>query len=119
MGNITLDYIEPEYMCQCLPAIAKFFCHISQAPLHTLNCKQIIWRLNMSDLAATNCGGCGCGCGNDNGGCNCLFILLILLCCGGNNWNNNGCGCGDSAIWIILLLFCCGGNGNNVLGCGC
>lgn len=63
----------------------------------------------MSDLAATNCGGC-----------NCMWIILILLFCGG--WNNNdGCGCGggngffnngnscgcDALIWI-LLLSCCG-----------
>lgn len=73
----------------------------------------------MSDLAATNCGGCtqtnnSCGCSN------CMWIILILLFCGG--WNNgDGCGCGngtglfnngngcgcDALIWI-LLLSCCG-----------
>ncbi len=72
----------------------------------------------MSDLAATNCGGCTQT--TNNGGCNCMWIILILLFCGG--WNNNdGCGCGynggffnngngcgcDALIWI-LLLSCCG-----------
>ena len=45
----------------------------------------------MSDLAATNCGGCKQT--TTSGGCNCMWIILILLFCGG--WNNNdGCGCG-------------------------
>ena len=45
----------------------------------------------MSDLAATNCGGCTQT--TTSGGCNCMWIILILLFCGG--WNNNdGCGCG-------------------------
>ncbi len=72
----------------------------------------------MSDLAATNCGGCTQA--TNNGGCNCMWIILILLFCGG--WNNNdGCGCSngngffgngsscgcDALIWI-LLLSCCG-----------
>ncbi len=72
----------------------------------------------MSDLAATNCGGCTQT--TNNGGCNCMWIILILLFCGG--WNNNdSCGCGngvglfnngnscgcDALIWI-LLLSCCG-----------
>ena len=58
----------------------------------------------MSDLAATNCGGCTQT--TTSGGCNCMWIILILLFCGG--WNNNdGCGCG-------------GGNGffNNGNSCG-
>lgn len=77
--------------------------------------------MNMSDLAATNCG-CGCETRN-NGGCgNIIWIILLLSCCGG--WgNNNSCGCGgwgnDSCIWIILLLFCCGGWGNNGGGFCC
>lgn len=85
----------------------------------------------MSDLAATNCGGCG----ECNGGCSsCFWIIILLLFCGcGNNnsgfFNNGGCGNGcDSCLWIILLLLFCGGNnggffnnggcGNNC-GCGC
>lgn len=76
--------------------------------------------MNMSDLAATNCG-CGCETRN-NGGCgNIIWIILLLSCCGG--WgNNNSCGGGwgnDSCIWIILLLFCCGGWGNNGGGFCC
>ena len=45
----------------------------------------------MSDLAATNCGGCGC----NEGGCNSiLWIIILLSCCCGNNGGfcgNNGC----------------------------
>ncbi len=69
----------------------------------------------MSDLAATNCGGCSC----NEGGCGSLLIIILLLsCCGGNNGlslsGNNGCGCGnDSCLILILLLFCCGGCGNS------
>ena len=44
----------------------------------------------MSDLAATNCGGCGC----NEGGCNSiLWIIILLSCCCGNNGGfcgNNG-----------------------------
>ena len=58
----------------------------------------------MSDLAATNCGGCTQT--NTSGGCNCMWIILILLFCGG--WNNNdGCGCGGNGFF---------NNGNS---CGC
>lgn len=81
----------------------------------------------MSDLAATNCGGCGC---EKNGGCNCIFLLLILFCCGGFGSGHDGCGdsgngCCDLLIWILLLsCFCGGGNsfgnfGNFGGGCGC
>ncbi|MCM1257468.1 MAG: chorion class high-cysteine HCB protein 13 [Roseburia sp.] len=72
----------------------------------------------MSDLAATNCGGCGC---SNGGGCGSILWLIVLLSlCNGNGGSflgNNGCGCdeGNSCIWIILLLLCCGGNGF----CGC
>lgn len=80
----------------------------------------------MSDLAATNCGGCG-SCERSNNGCNCLWILLILMCCGGNNdgcgfgsgfgnffgGNGDGCGC-DALIWILLLSCFCGRG-----SCGC
>ena len=73
----------------------------------------------MSDLSATNCGGCGCdsglskyaGCGNNS----CLWIILLLICCGGMGRDADGCGCGcgdNSCIWIILLLLCCGGCGD-------
>lgn len=71
----------------------------------------------MSDLAATNCGGCTQSTGSN--GCNCMWIILILLFCGGFG-NNDGCGCGgnglfgnnggcgcEALIWI-LLLSCCG-----------
>ena len=34
----------------------------------------------MSDLAATNCGGCTQT--TTSGGCNCMWIILILLFCG-------------------------------------
>ena len=79
----------------------------------------------MSDLAATNCGGCG-DC-NGFGGSSCYWIIILLFLCSscGNGLNNNGgCGCGDnSCLWIILLLFFCGGCGNNGSfnngGCGC
>lgn len=79
----------------------------------------------MSDLAATNCGGC-----NDCGGCNsggilggnnsCMWIILLLLFCGGNSFGNSGCGCGsnngcNSCTMIILLLLFCGDG----FGCGC
>ena len=80
-----------------------------------IQCKKNLEDFNMSDLAATNCGGCTC----NEGGCgSILWILLLLCCCGGGNGfgmgNNNGCGCGnDSCLWIILLLFCCGGFGGN------
>ena len=51
----------------------------------------------MSDLAATNCGGCGC----NEGGCNSiLWIIILLSCCCGNNGGfcgNNGCGGGMTA----------------------
>ena len=61
----------------------------------------------MSDLAATNCGGCGC----NEGGCNSiLWIIILLSCCCGNNGGfcgNNGCGGGNDCLWIILLLLCC------------
>lgn len=61
---------------------------------------------NMSDLAATNCGGCGC----NEGGCNSiLWIIILLSCCCGNNGGfcgNNGCGGGNDCLWIILLLLC-------------
>lgn len=78
--------------------------------------------LNMSDLAATNCG-CGCGCETGgNSGCNSIFLILILLCCCGGFGEHNNCGggCGGCGggfgggcdfIWIILLLCFCGGNG--------
>lgn len=79
----------------------------------------------MSDLAATNCGGCS----DCNGGCSsCFWIICLLLLCGGCGSGNStfgGGGCGnDSCTWIILLLlFCGGGCGNNGLfsnnGCGC
>lgn len=88
------------------------------------HCNLIFGGNNMSDLSATQCGGCG---GFGGSSCSCLIIILLLLCCGGNN---NGCGCGDNSgfdsCWIIILLilFCgCGSNsgcgcGNNG-GCGC
>ncbi len=70
----------------------------------------------MSDLAATNCGGCGC---NEGGCSSILWIILLLSCCCGNNGGllngNNGCGSGNDCLWIILLLLCCGGCGG---GCG-
>ena len=51
----------------------------------------------MSDLAATNCGGCTQT--TTSGGCNCMWIILILLFCGG--WNNNdGCGSGGGK-WLL------------------
>lgn len=65
----------------------------------------------MSDLAATNCGGCGSG----ENGCSWIIILLLLCsCCGGGNGFGFGGGCGGesgcgSIIWILLLLCCCGG----------
>ncbi|MDO5402386.1 MAG: chorion class high-cysteine HCB protein 13 [Eubacteriales bacterium] len=81
----------------------------------------------MSDLAATNCGGCNdCGGCNSGGlfsnGCNnsCIWIILLLLFCGGGStFGSNGCGCGNNGcnsctILILLLLFC--GDG---FGCGC
>ena len=52
----------------------------------------------MSDLAATNCGGCG-DC-NGFGGSSCYWIIILLLLCSscGNGLNNNGgCGCGLSS----------------------
>lgn len=72
----------------------------------------------MSDLAATNCGGCNC----NEGGCgSILWIILLLCCCGNGNsgflGSNNGCG-NDSCLWIILLLFFCGGGCGNNNGCG-
>ena len=84
----------------------------------------------MSDLAATNCGGCGC---ERSGGSNCIFLLLILFCCGGFGSSREGCGdgcgnnsCCDLLIWILLLSCFCGGNGfgsfgsfSNGCGCGC
>ena len=55
----------------------------------------------MSDLAATNCGGCGC----NEGGCNSiLWIIILLSCCCGNNGGfcgNNGCGGGNDCLWIM------------------
>lgn len=91
-----------------------------QALSHTIYCKQIFGGFNMSDLAATNCGGCGCG---DNNGGNCIWLILILLFCCGNGCGRGDNGCGCDWIWIILLICCCGnGNGcgnNNFLGCGC
>lgn len=65
----------------------------------------------MSDLAATNCGGCG----DDRGGCGCNNNG-----CGCDNGCNNGWGlsCGNNSccniLWIIILLCLCGNN-----GCGC
>jgi len=71
----------------------------------------------MSDLAATNCGGCG-GVGGGNNSC--LWLILILIFCGGCGngigggcgggigGGNDGCGCGN-LIWILILLCCCGG----------
>lgn len=54
----------------------------------------------MSDLAATNCGGCTQT--TTSGGCNCMWIILILLFCGG--WNNNdGCGCGGGNAETVLM----------------
>ena len=85
----------------------------------------------MSDLAATNCGGCGNDCG---GMSSCMWIIILCLLCNNNCgcngtslFNNNGCG-NDNCIWIILLLLFCGGNClglnngcgcNNSCGCGC
>ncbi len=69
----------------------------------------------MSDLAATNCGGCSSG----ENGCSWIIILLLLCsCCGGGSGFGFGGGCGGesgcgSIIWILLLLCCCGN------GCGC
>lgn len=69
----------------------------------------------MSDLAATNCGGCSSG----ENGCSWIIILLLLCsCCGGGSGFGFGGGCGSesgcgSIIWILLLLCCCGN------GCGC
>ena len=54
----------------------------------------------MSDLAATNCGGCTQT--TTSGGCNCMWIILILLFCGG--WNNND-GCGNDATARCRELF--------------
>lgn len=65
----------------------------------------------MSDLAATNCGGCSSG----ENGCSWIIILLLLCsCCGGGSGFGFGGGCGGesgcgSIIWILLLLCCCGG----------
>ena len=104
---------------------AKTITHSPHA--HKIQCKKNFWRYDMSDLAATNCGGCNC---NEGGGCgSILWIILLLCCCGGNgsfigNGNNcgGGCGCGfggnSECLWLILLLFCCGGN-NGGCGCGC
>lgn len=65
----------------------------------------------MSDLAATNCGGCG---SNDNG-CSWIIILLLLCCCGGHSgFGGFGGDCGEngcSSIILIILILCCCGNG--------
>lgn len=74
----------------------------------------------MSDLAATNCGGCGNGCGCQDNGCNSIIwlILILLLCNNCGSGCNNGCMGGDSCLWVLILLifFCCG---NGFGGCGC
>ena len=66
----------------------------------------------MSDLAATNCGGCGC----NEGGCNSiLWIIILLSCCCRKNGGfcvNNVCGGRNDWLWIILLLLFWGGCGN-------
>lgn len=104
----------------------KIFCKQDMPCLILFSVSKILGRLNMSDLAATNCG-CGCEGGNNN----CLFLILILLFCGGNG---NGCGnsglfggndCCSTIIWLFILLSCCGcGNGSSFFGgngngCGC
>ena len=95
---------------------------------HMIHCKlNFFGGLQMSDLAATNCGN---GCGRNNDCCSIIWIILLLSCfCGNGNGtgfgfgNNCGDGCGNnSCLWIILLLLFCG-NGNSVFGgnngCGC
>ena len=66
----------------------------------------------MSDLAATNCGGCTQT--TTSGGCNCMLFCGGWNnndgcgCGGGNGFFNNGNGCGCDALIWILLLSCCG-----------
>ena len=65
----------------------------------------------MSDLAATNCGGCTQT--TTSGGCNCMWIILILFFCGG--WNNNvGCGGGGGCGAGGLARAVGGGGGGGV-----
>ena len=77
--------------------------------------------INMSDLAATNCG-CGCdeSCGGGlsrgffGGDCNSIIWILLLLCfCGNGSCCDRDDRHGDcSCIIIILLLLCgCGNHG--------
>lgn len=134
-------YLKAHFLLQFTPFSVTHF-----SPSHMIECKENPEDLNMSDLAATNCGcgedrgGCGCnnGCGCDNGCnggcnngcgnnwglscgnnscCNILWIIILLCLCGNNGWGcNNGCGNGDSCWIILVLLLLCGNNG---CGCGC
>lgn len=98
-----------------------FFCKLSNSTAYYKIVNKFNCRMNgrledfMSDLAATNCGGCSSG----ENGCSWIIILLLLCsCCGGGSGFGFGGGCGGesgcgSIIWILLLLCCCGN------GCGC
>ena len=60
----------------------------------------------MSDLSATQCGGCGgcnCGFGGNNGSC--WIIILLILCCGCGCGNNDGCGCGSNGGLFCERIF--------------
>ena len=49
-------------------------------PYISYDCNQTYFGgINMSDVAATNCGcDCGCGCQSGGNGCNIIWLILIL-----------------------------------------